>query len=223
MTIKQKIVAISNELRVTKDGTNTFAKYDYFKPDDILKALNPLLKEHGLFMSFNLPFNKEKGMYEATLYFEDLADEKQNITYKFDIPLTEVKGASAAQGAGATMTYAKRYSIMNTFSIADNDDDLDSKKPIVDYSPTTVQKAFEKEQKGEIKCEKCGGATKNRKGIKNGKEWEANFCQNKECGAPNFVSKTPYNQYKEEEEKGLEHKISEIKEESLNEIPPEYR
>lgn len=220
MTIKQKIVTISNQLRVTKDGTNTFAKYDYFKPDDILKALNPLLKEHNLFMSFNLPFNKEKVMYEATLYFEDLEDEKQNITYKFDIPLTKVSGASEAQGAGATMTYAKRYSIMNAFSIADNDDDLDNKKPI---SNPPVAKVNEPEQQEMVKCAKCGSFTKNRKGIKNGKEWEANFCQNKECNYPNFVSKTPYNQYKEEEEKGLESKISELKQETQDEIPPEYR
>jgi len=220
MTIKQKIVNISNELRLTKEGENKFANYDYFRPDDILKALNPLLVKHNLFMSFNLPYNHEKSMYEAVLYFEDLTDEKQNITYKFDIPLTKVAGSSEAQGAGATMTYAKRYSIMNAFSIADNADDLDSKKPV---KPTTEPVKPIKGGTSEVKCASCGGPTKNRKGIKNGKEWEANFCQNKECGAPNFVSKTPYNQYKEEEENGLEHKINEIKQEVQEEIPPEYR
>jgi hypothetical protein len=127
MTIKAKIVAISNGIRLTKEGENPFQKFSYFKPDDILKALTPLLAEFKLFMSFNLPYNHEKNMYEAVLYFEDLEDEKQNITYKFDIPLTKVAGASEAQGAGATMTYAKRYSIMNAFSIADNSDDLDAK------------------------------------------------------------------------------------------------
>jgi hypothetical protein len=191
MSIKAKIVAISNGLRLTKEGENPFQKFSYFKPDDILKALTPLLAEFRLFMSFNLPYSHEKNMYEAVLYFEDLEDEKQNITYKFDIPLTKVAGASEAQGAGATMTYAKRYSIMNAFSIADNSDDLDAKKPIVDYSPTNnlsdynksivgANRAIKSDKNNEL-CPKCGGLLKNREGIKNGKHWQGQFCQNSEC------------------------------------------
>lgn len=178
LSIKQKIVKISNEVRLSKDGQNKFANYNYFKPDDILLALNPLLEKYNLFMSFNLPFNHEKSMYEGTLYFEDLEDDKQNITYKFDIPLTSVKGASEAQGAGATMTYAKRYSIMNAFSIADNNDDLDSKKPA---DLDTRSKTFPVKENGEI-CPKCKkGALVDKEGTKNGKHWQGQFCQNKDC------------------------------------------
>lgn len=178
MTIKQKIVEISNKLRITKEGENPFQKFSYFRPDDVLKALTPLLTEHKLFMSFNLPYNHEKNMYEAQLYFEDLEDEKQNITYKFDIPLTQVKGASEAQGAGATMTYAKRYSIMNAFSIADNSDDLDAKN----HSKSTPDaKNGASGDFSSEKCPKCQSPMMYKEGTKNGKKWRGQFCIDKKC------------------------------------------
>ncbi len=181
MTIKQKIVAISNELRLTKEGENPFQNFLYFKPDDILKALNPLLEKYNLFMSFNLPFNKEKGMYEAILYFEDLEDVAQNINYKFDIPLTKVVGASEAQGAGATMTYAKRYSIMNAFSIADNTDDLDS-KPFSDKKPATEANKAIKNENNDLTCPACGKEMVIKTGKKkNGRTWRGQQCPNLKC------------------------------------------
>mgnify|MGYP001565121312 CR=1 FL=1 len=183
MSIKSKIVAVSNDLRLTKDGENPFQKFSYFKPDDILKALNPLLEKYNLFMSFNLPYNHEKAMYEAVLYFEDLEDKKQNITYKFDIPLTKVAGASEAQGAGATMTYAKRYSIMNAFSIADNSDDLDA-KPAFKTSPNAKNGAPQaiSNEKGGI-CPECQSnmVIKTGRQKTSGKTWRGQQCTNKNC------------------------------------------
>jgi hypothetical protein len=177
MTLKKKIVEISNKLRITKEGENPFAKFSYFKPDDILKSINPILEEYNIFMSFNLPYNKEKLMYEGVLYFEDLDDDKQNLTYKFDIPLTKVVGASEAQGAGATLTYAKRYSIMNAFSIADNEDDLDSKPMVKNVNPI---KQVVGEDGGE--CPKCKSPMIIKTGTKkNGRSWRGQQCTNRNC------------------------------------------
>jgi len=181
MTIKQKIIKISNELRLTKSGENKYANYNYFKPDEILSALNPLLEKYNLFMSFNLPYNHDKVMYEAVLYFEDLEDDKQNLTYKFDIPLTKVSGSSEAQGAGATMTYAKRYSIMNAFSIADNNDDLDSKPPVQE-KPATKQNSVPDTMLGVKICPvpDCGKYMIRQENKKNPKspDWK---CSDKNC------------------------------------------
>jgi hypothetical protein len=195
ISIKKKIINISNELRLTKDGENKFANYSYFKPDDILQALNPLLEKYNLFMSFNLPFNNDKKMYEAVLYFEDLDDEAQNISYKFDIPLTSVKGASEAQGAGATMTYAKRYSIMNVFSIADNNDDLDAKNPTSLTQKRNIEpiRAINSDKKEDFsadnKCSKCGGPTYYREGTsKKGNRYKGYKCANKQCDNFDFIN-----------------------------------
>lgn len=123
LTLKQKIIAISNELRVQKEGKNSFANYEYFKPDDINRLINPLLQKYDILILFNLEMQND--FYRATLTVED-AKEEQNRVYTMDIDKAVVKGANPAQNSGATMTYAKRYLMMNVFNIADNGADFDS-------------------------------------------------------------------------------------------------
>jgi len=137
-SVKAKIVAISNEIRVTKEGKNTFQGFQYFKPDDIMKALNPLLQKYNLICIFDMEYSKEIEMYKGELRIEGTeTPAKEWIVYKFDIPLTQVKGAGQAQNAGATQTYCKRYMLMNAFNFADNSIDPDSKgsKPIESDDP----------------------------------------------------------------------------------------
>ena len=142
-TVKERIVLIQNKLRVGKDGKNSY--YEYFKPDDILKTLNPLLKEYNLITIFNLKNNGE--FYTADLTIED-TESDQNVKYLFDIDKAVVKGANAAQNSGATLTYAKRYSLMNAFNLADNDADFDSnKKP---NNPDEKNK--NKDKSKDLKC-----------------------------------------------------------------------
>lgn len=126
-SVKERIVIISNEIRVTKAGKNDFMKAEYFKPDDIMRALNPLLEKYRLFSYFKMVFLKEIEMYSAELTIEDL-DSLDMKVYYFHIPMQVLKGAGEAQSAGATITYAKRYSFMNVFNISDNKSDLDNPK-----------------------------------------------------------------------------------------------
>lgn len=126
-SVKERIVIISNEIRVTKAGKNDFIKAEYFKPDDIMIALNPLLKKYRLFSYFKMVFVKEIEMYSAELTIEDF-DSLDMKVYYFHIPMQVLKGTGEAQSAGATITYAKRYSFMNVFNISDNKSDLDNPK-----------------------------------------------------------------------------------------------
>lgn len=140
ISIKERIIEISTRLSIKREGKNNFQGFEYFKPDDILREITPLLKEYSLFSKFEMTFNKEKNMYETKTIISDSRIIKIEGTdhsmlrglepeiYLFDIPLTQVKGAGEAQNAGATMTYAKRYSYMNIFNIADNAVDPDNSK-----------------------------------------------------------------------------------------------
>lgn len=123
MKLKEKIVAIQNELRIGKDGKNSFANYSYFQPDSILNMLNPLFLKHKVFSKFNL--HLKDAYYEGELILSD-AETQESETYIFDILKATVKGANEAQNSGATLTYAKRYSLMNAFNIAENNADFDS-------------------------------------------------------------------------------------------------
>lgn len=128
LSVKKRIVKIANLLRLEKDGKNTFSGYDYFKPDSIMSKLNPLLEEYNLITLFNLKIHEFKDdYYTAYLTIADTGTDEK-VEYQFDIEKAEVKGANKAQNSGATLTYAKRYSLMNAFNIADNDDDFDSNK-----------------------------------------------------------------------------------------------
>jgi hypothetical protein len=128
LSVKKRIVKIANLLRLEKDGKNTFSNYDYFTPNLVLANLNPLLEEHNLITIFNLKIHEFKDdYYTAYLTIAD-TDTDEKVEYQFDIEKAEVKGANKAQNSGATLTYAKRYSLMNAFNIADNDDDFDSNK-----------------------------------------------------------------------------------------------
>lgn len=125
LSVKKRITIISNKLRLGKDGKNTFSGYEYFKPDDILKKLNPLLEELELITIFSL---KNQGDYYTAILTVEDTESDSKVEYTFDIAKATVKGANEAQNSGATLTYAKRYSLMNAFNIADNDMDFDSDK-----------------------------------------------------------------------------------------------
>ena len=121
----QKINAIRDEVVVSKDAKNAHKNYDYFSPDSINKSLQPLLSKYQLFDMFHLTWNVDKQMYEATYIIQD-AEESGEVIFRFDIKTADIAGANGAQESGGTMTYAKRYSQMNAFNIADNSLDLDN-------------------------------------------------------------------------------------------------
>lgn len=133
MNIYEKIVEISNELKVTMEGNNEFKGFKYFRPNDIAKAITPLEKKYKIILLFNLIFIKEKDMYGGELIIANTDETEKStipseVILKFDIPLTSVAAASPAQNAGATLTYCKRYMIMSAFNIADNQADPDADK-----------------------------------------------------------------------------------------------
>ena len=178
-TIKAKIVAISNEIRVDKEGKNSFQGYQYFKPDDILRVLNPLLEKHNLICLFNMEYSKEIEMYKGILTIEGTdvitnnllsspfsrSNSSDPVSFKFDIPLTEVKGSSKAQNAGATQTYCKRYMLMNAFNLADNKADPDNKntKNVVENKVAGMLASEADKEKIRVAAEKIG--IKNVKGL----------------------------------------------------------
>jgi hypothetical protein len=133
MNILQKINTVRNELIVGKDAKNAHKNYEYFSPDSVNKALQPLLAQHDLFDRFELLWNPEKNMYESIYTIFDVSQVSSdnslpNVVFRFDIKMADIAGANGAQESGGTMTYAKRYSQMNAFNIADNNLDLDNDK-----------------------------------------------------------------------------------------------
>ena len=145
MELYKKIESIRKELRIKKDGRNDFAKYNYFTPDSIIGAVNPLLEKYSIFAKFDLIYDKEKEMYVSLLKVKDY-ENGDSINFQFDIKLGIVKGANESQASGSTLTYAKRYSYMNAFDIVDNKDDLDSNETAQKNQKAEITEKKEKKE-----------------------------------------------------------------------------
>jgi len=163
LTLMQRILKITNELKVKKNGKNTFSKYDYFKLEDIQDALNPLLEKHNVFMHYVLSKNNlevaSDESFCSTLTLFDTSDATNCVQYVVSLERAEVKGASNIQMSGATLTYGKRQAVMNAFNISEDDDDPNSDahdptnpknlKPVAPPVPTVpVEKSHEERVTG---------------------------------------------------------------------------
>ena len=102
------------EAKVKKSGKNTFAGYEYFELDDILKAVIGICNEVGAVTIVN--FTNET----ATLTFTD-CDSGQSIVFTSPMASASLKGCHEVQNLGAVESYIKRYLYQNCFEIAEPD------------------------------------------------------------------------------------------------------
>lgn len=102
------------EAKVKKSGKNTFAGYEYFELDDILKAVIGICNEVGAVTIVN--FTSEA----ATLTFTD-CDSGQSIVFTSPMASASLKGCHEVQNLGAVESYIKRYLYQNCFEIAEPD------------------------------------------------------------------------------------------------------
>ncbi len=149
--ICEKIVDISNEIRIkNKAGKNSFKGFDYYKPEQINEAINPLLQKYSLAIFFHfLPCREyirtktetvkkvsgeEVKVIETTVKEYkcrlEVVDYESGETKQFisEYPEADIQGATDIQNRGGTMTYAKRYMLMNVFNIGDCSIDPDNKQ-----------------------------------------------------------------------------------------------
>ena len=102
------------QAKVKKSGKNTFAGYEYFELDDILKAVIGICNEVGAVTIVN--FTSEA----ATLTFTD-CDSGQSIVFTSPMASASLKGCHEVQNLGAVESYIKRYLYQNCFEIAEPD------------------------------------------------------------------------------------------------------
>ena len=124
--IFKRLSEARKKISVSKSGYNKHKNYNYYLPEDVNRAVNDVCFSSGMLDCFYLKYNDEVGMYRAVVTLINIDEPTETTSFVFDIPRAEIHGADGAQNAGGTMTYAKRYSYMNVFNIADNADDLDS-------------------------------------------------------------------------------------------------
>lgn len=165
MTLFQKISKIQYELlahKFTKSGHNKFNKFKYFELEDILPIIVQKCYENEVLLSFNFTET------EATLILREFSGD--NI-FETSIPMPEItpinKGTSLIQSLGGYNTYLKRYLLLNTFMICE--DELIDSTPSKEFTTADKIKKIDKDPVAENLAKSlCAAVTKQGKPCRKG-------------------------------------------------------
>lgn len=124
MSIHDKLSNVQSCLSVPKSQTNAFGKYKYRSCEDILEALKPLLKEHGLVLTLSDSIEMIGARYyvKATATVGIVGTAEQIAIHAYAREEEEKKGMDGAQVTGAASSYARKYALNGLFCIDDTKD-----------------------------------------------------------------------------------------------------
>lgn len=117
-----KLVAIQSTLKAPKNQFNSFGNYKYRNAEDILEAVKPLLKEHGLRMKLSdaLVSVGERYYIKSTVTLTDGVVEETTDGWAREEE--NKKGMDGSQITGASSSYARKYALNGMFLIDDTKD-----------------------------------------------------------------------------------------------------
>ena len=124
MDLKEKLLAIQQELKAPKGRNNRFGGYYYRSTEDILQALKPLLKKHKviLTMSDGLELIGDRYYVKATACMEDTESDAGVAVSAYARETLERKKSDDSQLTGAASSYARKYALNGLFLIDDTAD-----------------------------------------------------------------------------------------------------
>ena len=127
MSLYQKLNTARELVRKTKHkkaGHNTYAKFDYYTPEQVEMIVAEVCEATKMIPVCNLRRNEYGVFQELTLV--DLEDETKTLVFELATVPGEMKATNATQQMGGTDTYSERYIKMKVFQIKDNNLDPDS-------------------------------------------------------------------------------------------------
>lgn len=151
----KKVSDIQSRMHVGKDENNTFGGFKYKKNEQIISAVKPMLKEHGLIyqQSVEMVMIGDRYYAKATSLLTDGSNQITNTAYARE-PLLK-KGMDESQVTGTASTYAKKQGSDDMFlagAESVDPDDLDGETITTSQSPpppAPKKEAPKKEQKPE--------------------------------------------------------------------------
>ena len=124
MELKEKLLAIQQELKAPKGRNNRFGGYYYRSTEDILTALKPILKKHKVILTITdgLELIGERYYVKATVCLEDVESETGISVSAYARETLERKKSDDSQLTGAASSYARKYALNGLFLIDDSAD-----------------------------------------------------------------------------------------------------
>lgn len=122
MSIYDSLLAIQQQLKVSKSQYNDFGKYNYRSCEDILEAVKPLLHELKLVLTLDDSLENvgNRNYVKATA---TLANSEEKISVSAFAREDETrKGMDGSQITGSSSSYARKYALNGLFAIDDTKD-----------------------------------------------------------------------------------------------------
>lgn len=204
MNIYEKLANVQSELVAPKGQYNSFGKYKYRSCEDILTAVKPILKKHGLTLVLADEILEINGRFyiranAKVLDFEGNSIENTALAREDETK----KGMDGSQITGTASSYARKYALNGLFAIDDNKDaDTDEYHKQTEAPQKAAKKADDKPSKPAVICLNCNQPVLSVR--KNGKVIEPEEILEK-CGG---VCMTCYKEAKE----AMKNKNSDIEE-----------
>jgi hypothetical protein len=129
---------------VTKSGANY--SYRYASLDRIAAEIRGLLTKHGL--SYSWDSTTEAGMLICTCTLRHR--DGHEVTSSFGAPIEQAAKMSGAQSTAATLTYARRQSLVSVLGLAIADEDTDARQGAPSKPITKSQAADIESLAGEV-------------------------------------------------------------------------
>ena len=113
MDLKNKLLAIQQELKAPKGRNNRFGGYFYRSTEDILTALKPLLKKQKVILTITdtMELIGERYYVKATVCLEDVESETGISVSAYARETLERKKSDDSQLTGAASSYARKYAL----------------------------------------------------------------------------------------------------------------
>lgn len=141
--MKELLKALINSKKaikpILKEGENRGKKYSYVTLQDILQAVEPVLLENDLVVSFSCV----QGCMECTLWHSSGESISSKIEIDIFVDNNPQKEMEKPQRVGAAITYARKYLLMALLNLSTSEPDADSdeyaRKRQVQQPPQQVQ------------------------------------------------------------------------------------
>lgn len=99
--------------------------YTYSDLNSVINTVRPILAKHGL-SQLQLIGETNENVQVTTLLLHTSGQFIQTVS---SLPVIDMKGCNAAQGAGASISYLRRYALQAILGIASEDNDASSAGP----------------------------------------------------------------------------------------------
>ena len=123
-SVHTKLMEVQRKLKVNKNKTNAFGKYQYRNLEDIFQAVKPLLSDNGLTLTIedNIDHIGDRFYIRATATITCIETGEKAQATAFAREPAEKKGMDASQITGTASSYARKYCLNGLLGLDDNKD-----------------------------------------------------------------------------------------------------